>query len=631
MLTMVAPTVVLTLCSALFAAAAPPRYNPKPFSTAKQKRQFSTGSTSALQADLGYETYEGVHNTTTDLYTWRGIRYAAPPTGQLRWQAPQVPAMNRSSVIQADRFASICPQSNPAPRTAGMFGSEDCLFLNVYAPPNATSLLPVLVWIHGGGYGAGNGRQDLSAIINANSKGFVGVAIQYRVSYLQASLGRSLTGFKLGAFGFMSSDEVYRNGVVNAGLLDQNFALHWVQSYISLFGGDPSRVSIAGESAGGGSVMLQDMAYGGTIGNSLFVNTLAASPYLPMQYDYKDWIPTQAYFAYATAVGCPPTKAYGNTAETIFDCIVSKDTETLQTASFNISGSGTFGTWGFLPVTDGTFVQQTPSQQLLKRQINGERLLVGNNADEGPLFTPQNINTEDDLLSWLRLTFPLFTNEDIAKILFYYPSSNASVNPSDPLFPTEGDSGATALNQSDLATGQQQRANNIYAETTFVCPSYWMAEAYAGSGRSSYKYQYSVSIALHATDVAGYFGPATPNQGPDFAMAFMRIWGNFVTQNNPSIPAEVANGAGSGGNTAEEANPASNWPAFNVYAPYQVDLNQTGGTAGAAQTMFNGHNYTEVGGAGLRNDFRLVNAYTWEGGRGYRCDFWRSFAGIVPE
>lgn len=182
MLTMLAPTVFLTLCSALFAAATPPRYRPKPFSAVKEKRQSSMGSMSGLQVDLGYEIYQGIHNTTTNLNTWKGIRYAAPPTGQLRWQAPQVPAMNRSNVIQAGSFASSCPQSLPAPSTAGVFGDEDCLFLNVYAPANMTSPLPVLVWIHGGGYGAGNGRQDLSAIINSNDKGFIGVAIQYRVS-----------------------------------------------------------------------------------------------------------------------------------------------------------------------------------------------------------------------------------------------------------------------------------------------------------------------------------------------------------------------------------------------------------------------------------------------------------------
>ena len=76
----------------------------------------------------------------------------------------------------------------------------------------------------------------------------------------------------MGAFGFLAGDEVNRNGVVNAGILDQTFALKWVQTYIHLFGGDPTKVTISGESAGGGSVMLQTMAYGGSLGTELFEN-----------------------------------------------------------------------------------------------------------------------------------------------------------------------------------------------------------------------------------------------------------------------------------------------------------------------------------------------------------------------
>lgn len=109
----------------------------------------------------------------------------------------------------------------------------------------------------GGGYGYRFAAQhDPTALIKTNNNGFVAVIIQYR----------------LGAFGFLSSDEVNRFGAVNAGILDQHFALQWVHSYISMFGGDPSRVTIGGESAGGGSVMLQAMAYGGTQRESLFNN-----------------------------------------------------------------------------------------------------------------------------------------------------------------------------------------------------------------------------------------------------------------------------------------------------------------------------------------------------------------------
>lgn len=109
--------------------------------------------------------------------------------------------------------------------------------------------------------------------------------------------------------------------------------------------------------------------------------------------------------------------------------------------------------------TDGTYVQDLPSRQFLQRQVNGRNVLVGNNANEGPGFTPQNITTEADLVEWLGVTFPLFTNDDIAKVLLYYPSSNSSTSRNATLFATEGDGGITALNQSSVGTGQQQRAD----------------------------------------------------------------------------------------------------------------------------------------------------------------------------
>lgn len=571
------------------------------------------------QVNLGYSIYSGTFDPNTNINTFWGIRYAAAPVGNLRWQAPQSPPSNRSQVLNATSKPIWCPQSpdstngvsptNPADGT----WSEDCLFLNVFAPANA-SKLPVLVWIHGGGYGAGySGAFPMANPISANGNGFVGVTIQYR----------------LGAFGFLASDEVARNGMVNAGLYDQEFALRWVQQYIHLFGGDPGNVTIAGDSAGGGSVMLLAMAYGGTLGNSLFSNIMTASPYLPMQYGYKDWKSSQAYYAFAYQAGCFDGTSYGNSSQTIFECLVNKDSAALINASQNVSASGVYGTWAFTPVTDEKLVKELPSQQLLKKQVNGVHALVGNNADEGPLFVSQTIETEDDLVAWLRLTFPLFTTEDIAKVLMYYPSSNSSDSLTVLPYATDGDSAPTAVNQSDVATGQQQRANDIYAETTFVCPSYWLAEAFSDNGRSSYKYQYSVPVALHGSDETAYFNVSEPNHGPDFVLAFMKLFGQFIITGNPSIPNGIANGASYGANDTAY-NPASNWPTFSAVSPYQINLNQTGGTPTSVQVL-TGINATELVEPGLKNDITLVNAYTWEGGRGFRCDFWRSIGITVPE
>ena len=100
----------------------------------------------SLRVDLGYEIYEGYYNASFSLNTWLGIRYAAPPLGENRWRAPQQPEANRDQVVQADAFPPRCPQGPQAPIAANYnyTGDENCLFLSVYAPANATNL-PVLV------------------------------------------------------------------------------------------------------------------------------------------------------------------------------------------------------------------------------------------------------------------------------------------------------------------------------------------------------------------------------------------------------------------------------------------------------------------------------------------------------
>ncbi|KAI9728737.1 MAG: hypothetical protein M1828_002843 [Chrysothrix sp. TS-e1954] len=605
----------------------------KAFEHVAKKRSSPSNEAASLAIDLGYDVYQGVHNTTTGLNTWKGIRYAEPPLGKLRWQAPRAPTLNRTSLLPALAYGDACPQSYSNAISGpinGTFGNEDCLFLNVWARPNATEL-PVLVWIHGGGYGQGDDAEyDMSRLTDLNKGNFIAISFQYR----------------LGAFGFLSSDEVIRFGVVNAGLLDQQLALQWVQVYVQQFGGDPSRVTIFGESAGAGSVMLQDLAYGGTLGSTLFQNVWA---------DYNDFVPTQAYMAFAIHAGCPPTFAFGNSTETVLECLVSKPSEVLQKAAFLVSSSGIKGFWAFSPVTDGYLITERPSTQLLRRKVNGVRALVGNNAEEGPSqchvnaqavpvflgssvdtqigtgFTPQDITTEDDLISWLYSSFPLFSANDISKILLYYPSTNASVVPKTPEFSTLGNTGPTALNESEVGTGQQQRADNIRAEALIVCPSYWLAEAYSDK-EASYKFQYSVPVATHGTDIQAYFGPAgLPDLPMTFQRAFIAIIGNFVTKNDPSIAPAIANAGFNG--TSSQRNPASELPLYSIYNPQQLILNQTGGvpfSTGGELALEAPHNITEYRNPGLKNDFRLANAYTWEAGRGYRCDFWRSVGELLP-
>ena len=164
---------------------------------------------------------------------------------------------------------------------------------------------------------------------------------------------------------------------MNAGILDQNFALQWTQQHVDKFGGDPRSVTISGESAGGGAVMLQNMAYGGTLGTSLFEQSIVASPYLPMQYGYADWIPSQPFYAFAYQSGCFGGGPSFNESQSILACLRNKDTYILQQVNAIVSGTGRYGTWGFLPVTDGDLIQDLPSRQLASNKVNGARMLSG--------------------------------------------------------------------------------------------------------------------------------------------------------------------------------------------------------------------------------------------------------------
>ncbi|KKY29618.1 putative carboxylesterase type b [Diaporthe ampelina] len=341
----------------------------------------------------------------------------------------------------------------------------------------------------------------------------------------------------------------------------------------------------------------------------------------------KDWQPSQAYYAFASAAGCDTKNAYlHNGSKPIFDCLVETDAATLMNASADVSQSGSWATWAFLPVTDGKFIQSLPSKQLAQGNINGLNQLSGHNALEGAAFVSWNISTVNDLVDYLHATFPMLSNNDIAKILLYYPTNNGSVNPDDPTWATEGDSGATTLNQSTAATGQKQRAIAIYGETTFICPSYWLAEAYSNNmnGGKSWKYQFSIPNAYHGADGAGYVSwPYTGSYySSDYILAFMQMLGNFIVNDNPSISNTLANGL-STGNASH--NPASEWPDYSIYAPWLMDFN----TTCPSIKMIGGLPYCT--GPGEMNTFRLADAYTWEGGRGFRCDFWKSLAELVPE
>ncbi len=240
---------------------------------------------------------------------------------------------------------------------------------------------------------------------------------------------------------------------------------------------------------------------------------------------------------------------------------------------------------------------------------------------------PPVLATEADLTNWLHAEFPNLSASQITQILQANP--NSATTSDQGKFETNGLTGATAVSVSQDANGQQQRGNNIYAEATFVCPSYWMASAYTSrtSGQQSWHYQFSVPFASHTTDINAYFGPPTPNLSSDFVLAFRRIWGTSLRAGNPSISNSIANGASSAKPTA--ANGASAWPAWTETSPKQLNLNETGGVPYTFTTQW-GVPVTQFQEPGLLNAIAVVPADTWEGGRGARCSFYQSLAPSIP-
>ncbi|KAL3455773.1 Alpha/Beta hydrolase protein [Aspergillus heterothallicus] len=571
--------------------------------------------------DLEYAAYQGYHDGETGLNVWKGIRYAAPPVGKLRWQKPQqvAPQSQRRNarVIPAVDQPPICPQSGATgtPPSYGFNsgpGDEDCLFLNVYAAPGATDL-PVLVWIHGGGYALFGATYDPSALLTTNENAFIVVEIQYR----------------LGAFGFLSSAEIKAHGVPNAGLLDQRFALQWVQKHIAKFGGDPSRVTIGGESAGAGSVMLHALAYGG-VESGLFQNIIAASPYSVPMFAYASAQSARQYDRFIELVGCGEGSVRRGANETAFECLVEAPTEVLQNASGLVSTSGeVFGGFAFLPVLDGDMVTALPSEQLLRGRVSGKRILVGNNANDGVPLSNPTITTRAAFNAHINLTFPSLTPSDITSLNNLYHTASSEEQNTAPRFDTLGDRGPTARNQSQMATGLQQTSFTIFAESTFDCPAQWLAEAFSqeGSGeKQAWKYQYSATPAYHGADLGAYFTSDTPS--PGFSRAVQRIWGEFIVNNTPVIPIEDAKGNRSNATAPEDREGNLAWPEFSRIQPWMMDLNTTGGEL-RLHVETEHLQYWIREGPGIVNVFRLVDSYTWEGGRGERCDWWRSVAGRI--
>jgi para-nitrobenzyl esterase len=286
-----------------------------------------------------------------------GIPYAAPPVGTRRWRPTKPYGLFPGSLLQATQFGSECTQAGG--------GSENCLFLNVYAPrgTGAGSGLPVMFWIHGGSLTTGG--SDPYNPVRLVKQGVIVVTINYRLGYL----------------GFFAQSAIDAEGHLNAnyGLMDQQFALKWVQRNIAGFGGDPNRVTIFGESAGGQSVYAQ---LASPLAAGLFGAAISESgSYLEFQ-NYFSYILT---LAQAEAAGAQVADSVGCTSQTAA-CLRAVPAATLVA----LEPSPVY------PVVDGALLPQTITAAFVSGEFNRVPVISGTNHDEWRLFVAEDYDFQGD-------------------------------------------------------------------------------------------------------------------------------------------------------------------------------------------------------------------------------------------
>nr|BFD88828.1 carboxylesterase family protein [Kitasatospora sp. Xyl93] len=391
-----------------------------------------------------------------DLAVFRGLRYAQPPVGALRFAAPVEPE-SWDGVREAAAFGPVVPQSGPMPTGAGQASEDtDWLTLNVCTPDPGTAGLPVLVWIHGGGYMSGASADPLYDPTALASAGLVVVTVNYRV----------------GAEGFA----LLEGAPANRAFLDQVAALRWVRRNIARFGGDPDLVTVAGQSAGAGSVaalLVMDAARG------LFRRAVAHS--VPGTHC------TPALAAEVTAelaklVGAAPTAAA--LAEVHPWRLASAVTELGAALPEHLARWGRLAQSGIatVPVVDGEVLPGSPWSAL----TDGVELLVGHTRDE---FRPFSV---------LSGRHGSFTEEEARLAL------QLSAPPPD---------GPDAYRTAFPGATPSELLEAVNSDALFRVPSLRLAEANAAAGGTSYLFE----LALTAPALGGVFGAC---HGLDVPLAF---------------------------------------------------------------------------------------------------------------
>ncbi|MFD4658167.1 carboxylesterase/lipase family protein [Kitasatospora sp. NPDC058444] len=435
-----------------------------------------------------------------ELAAFRGIRYARPPVGALRFAAPVEPEP-WDGVREATAFGPVVPQSGPMPAEAPTASEDtDWLTLNVCTPDPGAAGLPVLVWLHGGGFMSGTSGDPLYDPTALATAGLVVVSVNYRV----------------GAEGFA----LLEGAPANRALLDQIAALHWVRRNIARFGGDPAQVTVAGQSAGAGAVaalLTMDRARG------LFRRAVAHS--VPGTHC------TPALAAEVTAelaklLGTAPTAAA--LAEVHPWRLASAVTELGAALPQHLARWGRLALCGIatVPVVDGAVLPSSPWSAL----TDGVDLLVGHTRDEFRLFGVLSGRHGDFTAEEARLALELFA-------------------------PPPG--GPDAYRAAFPGATPSELLEVVDSDALFRVPSLRLAEANAAAGGTSHLFELALPApalggvfgACHGLDVPlafgsldsptarHFLGDPPPAEAVRVSAELRRAWVGFATTGDPGWPA----------------------------------------------------------------------------------------------
>ncbi|KAK3722785.1 hypothetical protein LTR37_002357 [Vermiconidia calcicola] len=430
---------------------------------------------------LNYTSYRGT-SLPNGVTQWLGVRYAAPPVGELRFRPPQSPESLDGDVVDADTFGPYCLGTGQGPPTDGM--GEDCLFMNIWAPSTAKkgSKLPIYFFIQGGGFNTNsNANYNGSGLVTASDNNIIVINFNYRV----------------GAFGFLASEEVLADGSVNNGLKDQRKALEWVQEYISLFGGDPGHVTIGGASAGAQSVNLHVTAYGGR-DDGLFHATAAESQSMSALRTVKE-----SQFSYDNLVirtGCASER---NT----LSCLRDLSEDVMQNNSINtpFPGAQNPPLYMFGPTLDFDFISDYTYRAYAQGKFLKVPAIGGDDTNEGTVFAPMDTSTIGESDTFIKDQFPAISLEQLRRWNEYYPVKGT------PQFPD---------------SGRYWRAvSKGYGEMRYICPGIFISNVQANLSVPNWNYRWNVIDpeaaregygVAHTVEVNAIWGPSNVNgNAPD--------------------------------------------------------------------------------------------------------------------